>query len=67
MGEQLDQLAKTKGRMDKEMADLQRELDDLHGSVDSESKQKNNLDKVAKQLELQLAELQVIHFTYFTY
>jgi myosin protein heavy chain len=58
MGEQLDQLAKTKGRMDKEMADLQRELDDLHASVDSESKQKNNLDKVAKQLELHLAELQ---------
>lgn len=44
--------------MDKDKAVLQREIEDLHAAVDAEGKAKSNNEKLAKQLELQVAELQ---------
>ena len=38
---------------------MQREIDDLHAQLDQEVKAKANYDKMIKQYELQLAELNV--------
>lgn len=44
--------------MEKEKATVARENEDLHAAVDTETKAKLNQEKLAKQLELQVAELQ---------
>jgi len=59
MGEQLDQLQKAKAKSDKEKSQIQREVEDLHAALDSESKSRSEADRITKQLELQLAELQI--------
>ncbi len=41
-------------RMDKDKAAVQREVEDLQASVDSEGKGRANAEKLAKQLELQV-------------
>lgn len=45
-------------RVEKDKAAMQREIEELHSALDSESKQRQNADKMAKQVELQLTDMQ---------
>jgi hypothetical protein len=51
--------------MDKDRAATQREVDDLLAQVDQETKAKAGYDKLIKQYELTLAELNVSHGTIY--
>ncbi|KHJ97615.1 myosin head [Oesophagostomum dentatum] len=55
---QLDGLQKSKAKIDKEKATLQKELDDINVQVDQESKARVEQERLAKQYEVQVAELQ---------
>ncbi|VDP19816.1 unnamed protein product [Heligmosomoides polygyrus] len=55
---QLDGLQKAKGKIDKERAVLQKELDDINVQVDQEAKARVEQERLAKQYEIQVAELQ---------
>ncbi|CAD6189770.1 unnamed protein product [Caenorhabditis auriculariae] len=54
----LDALQKTKARIDKEKGVLQKELDDINSQVDQETKARVEQERLAKQYEIQVAELQ---------
>ena len=58
MGEQLDQMQKIKAKLEKEKAQLARDLEEANAAADAEAKAKAEADRLAKQLELQVAELQ---------
>ncbi|PIO76295.1 myosin tail [Teladorsagia circumcincta] len=55
---QLDGLQKGKAKIDKERGVLQKELDDINVQVDQESKARVEQERLAKQYEIQVAELQ---------
>ncbi|ETN83119.1 myosin head [Necator americanus] len=55
---QLDGLQKGKAKIDKDKATLQKELDDINAQVDQESKARVEQERLAKQYEVQVAELQ---------
>nr|CDJ95284.1 Myosin and Myosin head and Myosin tail domain containing protein [Haemonchus contortus] len=55
---QLDGLQKGKAKIEKEKGALQKELDDINVQVDQESKARVEQERLAKQYEVQVAELQ---------
>ncbi|CAI4223566.1 unnamed protein product [Auanema sp. JU1783] len=57
LSDQLDTVQKMRGKLEKDKAQLQREIDDLHQQTDSEAKQRQNCERMAKQLETQLTEM----------
>uniref|UniRef100_A0AAF5PU14 Myosin motor domain-containing protein n=1 Tax=Wuchereria bancrofti TaxID=6293 RepID=A0AAF5PU14_WUCBA len=56
---ELDSAQKERIRMEKEKGSLQREIDTLRNQCDIEAKQRQNVDRFAKQLEAQLADTQL--------
>lgn len=58
MGEQMDQLQKSKAKMEKEKSQMQREIEELHAALDHENKAKQDAERLSKNYELQLAEVQ---------
>lgn len=56
--DQLEQLQKLKAKADKEKAQLQRELEELSASVDSEVRSRQDIEKQLKIVEVQYAEAQ---------
>jgi myosin heavy subunit len=56
LGDQMDQLQKTKAKIDKDKAQLAREIEDLHSALDQENKVRQDTEKQCKNLELQLTE-----------
>ena len=58
MGEQIDQLQKLKNKLGKEKQSVKSELDDLRAQVDHVQKGKAAAEKLSKQLEQQLSEIQ---------
>ncbi|KJH43074.1 myosin head [Dictyocaulus viviparus] len=56
--DQLEQLQKLKVKADKEKAQLQRELEEVSSSVDSEVRLRQDLEKQLKVVEVQYAEAQ---------
>ncbi|WKX94491.1 hypothetical protein Q1695_011625 [Nippostrongylus brasiliensis] len=55
---QLDGLQKSKAKIEKERAVIQKELDDINVQVDQEAKARVEQERLAKQYEVQVAELQ---------
>lgn len=51
-------MQKQRTKVEKDKAQIQRELEDLHAQLDSEGSGRLNSEKIAKQFELQLSELQ---------
>ncbi|VDM65006.1 unnamed protein product [Strongylus vulgaris] len=56
--DQLDQLQKQKAKIEKERLQAQQEAEELAAQLDAETSAKMNNEKLAKQFELQLTELQ---------
>ncbi|KAF8361131.1 unc-54 [Pristionchus pacificus] len=56
--DQLDQVQKQKAKAEKEKAQVQHEAEDLAAQLDAETSAKLNNEKLAKQFELQLSEIQ---------
>ncbi|CAA95848.1 Myosin-1 [Caenorhabditis elegans] len=54
----LDALQKSKAKIEKEKGVLQKELDDINAQVDQETKSRVEQERLAKQYEIQVAELQ---------
>ncbi|EGT54067.1 hypothetical protein CAEBREN_30667 [Caenorhabditis brenneri] len=54
----LDALQKGKAKIEKEKGVLQKELDDINAQVDQETKSRVEQERLAKQYEIQVAELQ---------
>ena len=59
MGEQIDQLQKLKNKLEKEKQTVKSELDDLRTQVEHVQKGKATAEKLSKQLEQQLNEIQI--------
>ncbi|CAF1414740.1 unnamed protein product [Rotaria magnacalcarata] len=59
MGEQIDQLQKTKNKLEKEKMTVKSELDDLRSQVDHIQKGRGAAEKLSKQLEQQLNEIHI--------
>lgn len=59
LSDQLDQLQKQRQKAEKDKAQIQREMEDLQSQVDQEASGRINNEKLAKQYELQLNEIQV--------
>ena len=58
LSDQLEQLQKSKVKIDKEKAQLLRDLEDANSNADAENRQKQEFEKQAKMAEMQLSELQ---------
>lgn len=56
--DQLEQLQKMKVKVDKDKAQLLRDLEDANANADAENRQKQEFEKQAKMTEMQLSELQ---------
>lgn len=56
--DQLEQMQKIKVKVEKDKQQIQRELEDATQTADSELRGRQEAEKVIKNLELQLAELQ---------
>jgi chromosome segregation ATPase len=58
MGDQLEQLNKAKAKIEKDRALLQRQFEDAQTVGDGEAKAKMNYERMCRQLEMQVADLQ---------
>lgn len=58
LSDQLEQMQKLKVKLDKDKAQMLRDLEEAHSNADAESRQKQELEKHSKLLEMQLSELQ---------
>uniref|UniRef100_A0A915CQN1 Myosin-3 n=1 Tax=Ditylenchus dipsaci TaxID=166011 RepID=A0A915CQN1_9BILA len=58
LSDQLEQMQKQRAKIEKDKAQVQREMEDLQAQVDAESSGRMNNEKLAKQFELQLSEMQ---------
>ncbi|KIH48893.1 hypothetical protein ANCDUO_21034, partial [Ancylostoma duodenale] len=55
--DQLDTIQKMRAKLEKDKVQQQREIEELHSAIDSESKQRQNVERLAKQLEVQLTDM----------
>ncbi|KAK6048931.1 hypothetical protein COOONC_13564 [Cooperia oncophora] len=55
--DQLDMVQKMRAKLEKDKAQQQREIEELQSAIDSEVKQRQNMERLAKQLEVQLTDM----------
>jgi myosin heavy chain 6/7 len=58
LSDQVEQLQKLKVKVEKDKAQIQRELEDANAQLDGELRGRQEAEKVVKSLEIQLAEIQ---------
>jgi chromosome segregation ATPase len=59
MGEQIDQLQKLKNKLEKEKQSIKSEFDDFRAQFEHTHKSKASAEKLSKQLEQQLTDIQI--------
>ncbi|VDM97049.1 unnamed protein product, partial [Thelazia callipaeda] len=58
LGDQIEQAQKTKAKVEKDKLQVQRDAEDLIAQIEGETAARMNNEKLAKQYEMQIAELQ---------